>query len=180
MDKKKKLIIFMLIAAGGFVVDIATKLWAQSALTQDYLDPAKVEPFTFRLTLAFNHGSAFGMFSGLTGGRWILSIIGLAAMYFIFYLSRRPESRHNLYLIGLALVAGGALGNLADRIVFGKVTDFLQVWLFRSIPITWPWPTFNVADVLLLAGVGCMMIFSFMPESKGLWGTSKPEKIVRK
>ncbi|PKN45096.1 MAG: hypothetical protein CVU59_10010 [Deltaproteobacteria bacterium HGW-Deltaproteobacteria-17] len=84
------------------------------------------------------------------------------------------------FLVWRKLAIPSLLGNLADRIVFGKVTDFLQMWLFRSIPITWPWPTFNVADVLLLAGVGCLMIFSFMPESKGLWGTSKPEKIVRK
>jgi len=180
MDKKKNLVLFLVIAVGGFVLDMASKLWAQAALSQDYLDPAKVDPFTFRLTLAFNQGSAFGMFSGVAGGRWILSVIGVAAMYFIYYLYRRPESGHRLYLVGLALVAGGALGNLVDRIIFGKVTDFVQVYLFRSIPITWPWPTFNVADVLLLAGVGCMMIFSFMPESKGLWGSSKPEKPVRK
>jgi len=180
MNKQKNSILFLVIALGGFVIDIGSKLWAQSALTQDYLDPAKVEPFTFRLTLAFNHGSAFGMFSGVSGGRWILSVIGVAAMYFIYYLYRRPESNHRLYLVGLALVAGGALGNLVDRIVFGKVTDFFQMYLFRSIAITWPWPTFNVADVLLLAGVGCLMIFSFMPESRGLWGNSKPEKVARK
>lgn len=180
MSKNKNWFIFLAIACTGFALDIATKLWAQAALTQDYLDPAKVEPFTFRFTLAYNHGSAFGMFSNVAGGRWILSVIGLAAMYFIYYLYRRPESRHRLYLVGLALVAGGALGNLADRIVFGRVTDFVQMWLFRSISITWPWPTYNVADVLLLAGVGCLLIFSFRPEAKDLWGTTKPEKAPRK
>jgi len=180
MDKYKNLITFLAIAVGGFTLDMATKFWAQSALSQDYLNPDRVEPFTFRLTLAYNHGSAFGMFSGVAGGRWILSVIGLAAMYFIYYLYRRQEIRFKLYRVGLALVAGGALGNLVDRILFGRVTDFVQMWLFRSIPITWPWPTYNVADVLLLAGVGCLLIFSFQPEARELWGDPKAGKAARK
>ncbi len=170
MDRKKKLIVFLCIAGIGFILDMGSKLWAQNALTQDYLDPSKVSPFTFRLTLAFNHGAAFGFLSDVASGRWILIIVGTLAMYFIYYLYKRPESNHRLYLVGLALVAGGAMGNLVDRIIFGRVTDFVQMWLFPSIRITWPWPTYNVADVLLLGGVGCLLIFSFLPEGRNMAG----------
>lgn len=176
MNEKKHALQFWLLAAGGFVLDMGSKLWAQAFLSQEQLDPEKVRPFTMRLTLAYNQGASFGMLSGVSAGRWILTVLGLLAIYFIYYMYQRPEKRFALYRVGLALVAGGALGNLVDRIVFGRVTDFIQMWLFRSIPITWPWPTYNVADVLLLAGVGCLLIFSFMPESRALWASQEKKK----
>ncbi len=179
MTEKKHILQFWLLAASGFVLDIGSKLWAQAALSQDWIDPEKVRPFTVRLTLAYNHGASFGMLSGVAGGRWILTLLGIAAIYFIWYMYRRPEIRFGFYRTGLALVAAGAMGNLIDRIVFGRVTDFIQMWLFRSIPITWPWPTYNVADVLLLAGVGCLLIFSFTPHSRELWASEKEKKAQR-
>lgn len=175
MTDKKHALQFWLLATIGFVLDIGSKLWAQSYLTQELLDPANVRPFTVRLTLAYNYGASFGMLSGVSGGRWILTVLGVFAMYFIYYMHKRPEIRFALYRVGLALVAGGAMGNLVDRIVFGRVTDFIQMWLFRSVPITWPWPTYNIADVLLLVGVGCLVIFSLRPESRGLWSSEKEQ-----
>ena len=159
-DKKKKLIIFLSLLIISFVLDMGSKTWANATLSQKYLNPSVQHPFSFYLNLAYNKGAAFSLFSNVPGGRWILSIFGLFAMGFIYYLYKRPESDNKLFLYGLGLVGGGALGNIVDRIIFGHVTDFIQVWVHPSIKIAWPWPTFNVADVVLLIGISLMMLFS--------------------
>ncbi|MDA3862870.1 MAG: signal peptidase II [Deltaproteobacteria bacterium] len=167
MKKQNKLITFATLAIGGFILDMGTKLWAQKALVAEYINPAEQSPFSLNLTLAMNKGSAFGMFTGIPGARWILTAIGIGALFFIYYLYKRPETKSRLYLIGLGILTGGALGNLVDRIIFGHVTDFIQFWGFPSVDILWPWPTFNVADVLLLVGVGLMFIYTlFFAESE--------------
>ena len=113
--------------------------------------------------LSFNPGAAFGLFNDTAGSRVFLSIIGLLALALIFYLLRRPESDSRLFVWALAMVAGGAVGNLIDRIAYGVVTDFIWVWLIPGWRLVWPWPAFNVADIALVVGVGLMvpaMLFS--------------------
>jgi signal peptidase II len=119
--------------------------------------------------LSFNPGAAFGLFNDTAGSRVFLSIIGLLALALIFYLLRRPESDSKLFVWALALVAGGAVGNLIDRIVTGVVTDFIWVWLTPGWRLVWPWPAFNIADIALVVGVGLMvpaMLFA-KSEEKG-------------
>lgn len=120
--------------------------------------------------LSFNPGAAFGLFNDTAGSRVFLSIIGLLALALIFYLLRRPESDSKLFVWALALVAGGAVGNLIDRIVYGVVTDFIWVWLTPSWKLVWPWPAFNIADIALVVGVGLMvpaMLFTKSEEDEG-------------
>jgi signal peptidase II len=166
VEQRKKVTIFVLLVVICFALDMGSKIWAQNAVSSSYLDPDTQSSFSMNLNLAFNKGSAFGMFNKTSGGWWFLSIFGLVALYFIYYLFRRPESDHKIYLVGLGFIGGGALGNLVDRIIFGKVTDFLQFWGTPSIEITWPWPTFNVADIALVAGVILLMIYSMIPQKK--------------
>ncbi len=129
--------------------------------------------------LSFNPGAAFGLFNETSGSRVFLSIIGLLALGLIFYLLRRPESDSKLFVWALALVAGGAVGNLIDRIVYGVVTDFIWVWLTPSWKTVWPWPAFNIADIALVVGVGLMvpaMLFAKTEEDdkgKGADGKAK-------
>lgn len=107
--------------------------------------------------LSSNPGAAFGLFNDTAGSRVFLSIIGLLALALIFYLLRRPESDSKLFVWALALVAGGAVGNLIDRIFYGEVTDFIWVWLTPAWRVVWPWPAFNIADIALVVGVGLMV-----------------------
>jgi len=107
--------------------------------------------------LSFNPGAAFGLFNDTAGSRVFLSIIGLLALGLIFYLLRRPESDSKVFVWALAMVAGGAVGNLIDRIVYGVVTDFIWVWLTPGWRLVWPWPAFNIADIALVVGVGLMV-----------------------
>jgi lipoprotein signal peptidase len=119
--------------------------------------------------LSFNPGAAFGLFNDTAGSRVFLSVIGLLALALIFYLLRRPESDSKLFVWALAMVAGGAVGNLIDRIVYGVVTDFIWVWLTPSWRLVWPWPAFNIADIALVVGVGLMvpaMLFARSAEKK--------------
>ena len=111
-------------------------------------------PF-FSLVLAFNRGAAFSFLAGADGWqRWLFTAIAIAASVFIVWLLRRGGSR--LYLLGLALILGGALGNLVDRLWLGQVVDFVLVH-WRG----WSFPAFNLADSAITAGAALLIVDSF-------------------
>ena len=111
-------------------------------------------PF-FSLVLAFNRGAAFSFLAGADGWqRWLFTAIAIAASVFIVWLLRRGGSR--LYLLGLALSLGGALGNLVDRLWLGQVVDFVLLH-WRG----WSYPAFNLADSAITAGAALLIVDSF-------------------
>ena len=103
--------------------------------------------------LSMNPGSAFGLFSSQDGARIGLSIVGILAVFAMLWMLRKARSDQKILHWALALVTGGAIGNLIDRIYFGVVTDFI-LWRYH----THEWPVFNVADIVLVVGVGLMFI----------------------
>lgn len=112
--------------------------------------------------LSMNPGSAFGLFSSQNGARIGLSVVGIIAVFGMLWMLRRSRRDQTVLHWALALVAGGAIGNLIDRIYFGVVTDFI-LWHVGgySAPLQrWDheWPVFNVADAVLVAGVILMII----------------------
>ena len=169
MQLKVKILIVVSAGLLTLAADQATKVWARGALlapgefqyTEDSGKKAVIPVIGsqpgMEFRLSFNKGSAFGLFSGTSGARVFLSIVGLFALGLIFYLLKRPESDSKVFVYALGFVAGGAVGNLVDRIAFGEVTDFIWVWLTPSIRLVWPWPAFNIADVGLVVGVGLMI-----------------------
>ena len=100
--------------------------------------------------LAMNPGAAFSSFAGGAGAQVMLSVLALVALGVLAHRTR-PEQR--LQRIALAVIAGGALGNLIDRVRDGAVTDFVR-WHWHEHT----WPIFNVADVALLVGVGLLVV----------------------
>lgn len=170
----KKWKLFAIVSLVSLIADQATKMWARAALPlecgpggQGNLDVVdaivqrrcigKVVPFIdgfWEWRLSMNPGSAFGLFSG-TGsfGRIMLSIVGVAAVFGMIWMLRKARSDQRILHWALAFVAGGAVGNLIDRIYFGVVTDMV-LWRYK----TTEWPVFNIADVVLVAGVGLMFI----------------------
>ena len=119
-----------------------------------------------RLKLVLNPGAVFGIGAHQ---RWffiVFTIVALAAGLLVF--GRFTTSRSRLAHVAIALVLAGGLGNLYDRIAFGRVRDFIQALPGRRLPFGWTWPgthnwelfpwVFNVADVLLLAGMILLMI----------------------
>lgn len=110
------------------------------------------------LTHVKNTGVAFGLFAtqGADGSSWLLVALGLAALAAVFLYFRMAPSHDRLLLVSLALVVGGAAGNLLDRIVSGAVTDFVDVYVG-----TYHWPAFNVADSAITVGIALMILDSF-------------------
>ena len=110
----------------------------------------------FSLVLVFNRGAAFSFLSDAAGWqRELFTGVALIASAFIFTLLwRRPGDR--LFCAGLALILGGALGNLWDRIALGHVVDFLDFHAFG-----YHWPAFNLADSAITVGAALLIIDGF-------------------
>jgi signal peptidase II len=127
-------------------LDQATKLWAAGTL--DYGMPVTVLPF-FNLTLVHNTGAAFSFLADAGGWQRIFFIVvsGVVSLVLAAWLWRLPRDAR-LLGIALALVLGGAVGNLVDRVAYGYVIDFLD---FHAAG--WHWPAFNVADSAISCGV---------------------------
>ncbi|WP_372717664.1 signal peptidase II [Immundisolibacter sp.] len=102
----------------------------------------------FNLTLAFNRGASFSFLAEAGGWqRWLFSGISIVAAVVIIVLLRRTPLSDRVNGFGLALVLGGAVGNLVDRLRLGHVVDFLDVY-YRA----WHWPAFNIADSAICIG----------------------------
>lgn len=133
------------------LVDQLTKAAALSLLLRGEVVP--ILP-GFNLTLGFNEGSSFGMLSGVMSGKPLM-MAALTGMLTLAFAVMAFRARHPLERAGLALVVGGALGNIIDRIRQGAVTDFLDLYWSD-----WHWPTFNVADIAITLGALCILVAS--------------------
>jgi signal peptidase II len=104
--------------------------------------------------LSMNTGSAFSLFGSRPEiARIFLSVVGILAVGGMVWMLKKSRADQRILHWALALVAGGAVGNLIDRMLFGGVTDMI-LWRYQKHE----WPVFNIADVALVAGVGLMFI----------------------
>jgi len=106
-----------------------------------------------------NKGIAFGLFSGLPNYITIpvFALITLVAIWIIIHFYRELPKGLLTPRIALMMIMGGAIGNLTDRIIFGKVTDFLDIAVFQGGIYKNIWPIFNLADVFIVIGVITLM-----------------------
>jgi signal peptidase II len=149
--------IFALVAALGLAADQLTKMWARSSLAQGR---PKAWFSLWSWDLSFNPGSAFGLFASQPSvARWLLTGVGIGAAIFILGVMHRRKDEERGLVVSLALVFSGAVGNVIDRFLYGKVTDFIS-WHVGDTR----WPTFNVADAVLVVGV--VLLFFLMPSDK--------------
>ena len=143
---------YLLIAGLVVGLDRLLKGWAASSLTLS--DPRPLLGQAIRLTRVHNVGGAFGIFPG--NGTLFVVVSSIVALIVLFFIARgRYHSR--LLNTGLALVLGGAVGNLIDRLYFGYVLDFFEV---RGFPV------FNLADACVTVGVGLILIRTFLGGEK--------------
>jgi signal peptidase II len=148
---------WLLLAAAVIALDLATKAWVVSAFREGQEMP--VTSF-FSLVLAYNTGAAFSFLAGHDGWqRWLFTGIAIVASVFLVWMLRRGG--HRMLMCGLALILGGALGNLWDRVMEGRVTDFLLFHYAGS-----SWPAFNVADSAITVGAAMLILDSFRKERK--------------
>lgn len=151
---------YLAIAGGVFLIDQATKAWAVRRLR--FGDDLLVIPGFLNMAYAENTGVAFSMLDdhGSTG-RWGLSIVALIAGTLVIYFFWRTPRTDDRVMGALALLLAGIVGNVVDRIRLGFVVDFIDVQ-FGS----WHYPTFNVADMAIVAGAGLLIIDMFLSKRK--------------
>jgi signal peptidase II len=160
---KPNALVWLVVSGLVIVFDQLTKAIVLGTLVP-YM-PHTVIPHFLNWTLAFNRGAAFSFLAD--GGGWQTWLFGILAVVvsigLIVWLARTRRGDWRTAL-PVALIIGGALGNLIDRVVHGHVTDFIQVY-WR----TWAYPTFNLADSAITVGAVLLIVF-------GLFGkqTSQP------
>ena len=143
------------------ILDQWTKWLAETNLT--FLEPVPViEPF-LNWTLAYNYGAAFSFLADAGGWqKWFFSGLALLmSLFLIGYLAKAPRQA-KLLSLGLALVLGGAVGNLIDRLLHGHVIDFIHV----HYADVWHYPIFNIADIGISIGVLLIVIDMLFLEKK--------------
>ena len=140
------------LAAAVIALDQLTKHWIVASFRPG--EELPLAPFA-SLVLAFNSGAAFSFLAGGSGWqRWLFAVIAVAASVVMLWFLRRGGRA--LFCAGLALIIGGALGNLFDRITLGHVVDFMLLH-WRG----WYYPAFNVADSAITVGAAALILDSF-------------------
>jgi signal peptidase II len=141
----------LLLSAVLALIDQLSKLFANTRLP--YGEPQTVLP-SFDLLLVYNRGAAFSFLNDAGGWqRWILSGISLGVSLFLALWLTRLPARQRLLRWAVAIILGGALGNLYDRITYGYVVDFISLY-WRD----WRFATFNIADAAISIGAALLVL----------------------
>jgi signal peptidase II len=144
---------YLLLVAGTLVLDRWTKVLIQKRF--DLNESISVIDGFFNITYVRNTGVAFGIFSSISSPAksFLLSVFTAFAAVVVVTYSVRSPARNRLLQIALALILGGALGNLYDRLAYRYVVDFLEFYAG-----SYHWPSFNVADSAISIGVGLLAV----------------------
>jgi signal peptidase II len=142
------------------VLDQVTKYLAETWLVMH--QPVPVLP-SFNLMLTYNTGAAFSFLAGAGGWqRWFFLGLGTLVSIGLIVWLRRLKPEEKWLAAALALILGGAIGNLIDRAWLGQVIDFIQLYYDR-----WYWPAFNVADSAITLGAALLIVESLWSRDAG-------------
>lgn len=166
---------WLIIASVLTLIDQITKRIAEQSLQFAERVPA-FPMFNFRLV--YNEGAAFSFLSEAGGWqRWFFVILATAVCIYLIYWLRKIDAKERLLGLSLSFILSGALGNLIDRALYGKVTDFFDfyyrsqshecIYFFFYLPEnTCHWPTFNIADILISVGAALLFIQMIFEKEK--------------
>ncbi|ACZ78417.1 MULTISPECIES: signal peptidase II [Dickeya] len=149
------------LAALVLVVDLGSKQWVMTHFQLGESVP--LVPF-FNFTYAHNYGAAFSFLADKGGWqRWLFAVIALVIIVALLAMMLRSSASQKLNNIAYAMIIGGAIGNLADRLVHGYVIDFLDFYVNN-----WHYPTFNLADSAIVVGALLIVLEGFLasPQKK--------------
>jgi signal peptidase II len=136
------------------ILDVITKAMASESLQLH--QPVNIFP-GLNMTLMHNTGAAFSFLSDASGWqRWFFSIVAIVVSAAIVVWLARLQKGQAWLAIGLAMILGGALGNVWDRLSLGYVIDFIDVYVGNA-----HWPAFNIADSAITVGAGILIFDSF-------------------
>lgn len=135
----------------ALALDGLSKIWVEQALA--LYQPIPIIGEFFRLTLGYNTGVAFGMFAN--GGSGPLIVTGLVIVGLMVWFGRALQTGQFLPQAGwpIGLLLGGAIANFVDRLIDGRVTDFLDAGIGAT-----RWPTFNLADSFIIIGMAWLLL----------------------
>jgi signal peptidase II len=156
--------LMLVIAAVIVVLDRWSKLWIEKHIELGHAIP--VWPGVFRLTHVLNTGAAFSMFEGANSQalvRNMLVAFSIGAVIVVLVLLWKLGRTITLTSFALALILGGAIGNMYDRVKFAYVVDFLEVHIYH-----YHWPDFNVADSAIVVGACLLLIEMLRPQKTGI------------
>ncbi|MEA3405266.1 MAG: signal peptidase II [Pseudomonadota bacterium] len=139
------------IAVVVIVLDQITKIWAVDTLV--FGEPVAVMS-NLNWTLAYNYGAAFSFLADMGGWqRWFFTALAAVVTVILVWWLKSLPNKLNIETWGINLVLGGAIGNVIDRILEGRVTDFIDFYIG-----TWHYATFNVADIAITIGAGLLIL----------------------
>ena len=141
--------------AGLLVVDVVSKALIETSMRVGESIPVITDYFS--VTYVRNAGGAFGLFSGIgePWGKVFFLAAAAATVVLLLVFFRRIPVEERIHRLAVSAIIAGALGNMIDRIVYGEVVDFLDVYV-RD----WHWPAFNVADMAITLGVATLVVIS--------------------
>ncbi|ATF08950.1 signal peptidase II [Candidatus Enterovibrio altilux] len=144
-----------------FVLDISSKLLIMNIVEYGWENRIEVLAF-FNLLYVHNYGAAFSFLSDAGGWqRWFFIAIALSISGVLVYWMRQIPASNKLLNIAYALVLGGAIGNLFNRLIHGYIVDFFDLFIGTS-----HWPAFNLADSAICVGVVLIVVESVFPSKK--------------
>lgn len=145
-----------------FVVDQASKFWFDNNLTM--YQQIVIIPDYFSWTLLYNTGAAFSFLADAAGWqRWFFAAVAVGVSVVLVVWLKRLKPEETWLALALAMVLGGALGNLVDRVVFGHVVDFILLHWHQQ----WYFPAFNVADMAITGGAILLALDMFKSDKSG-------------
>lgn len=153
-DTRGPMLKWLWLAAVVIILDQVTKQVASNLLQMH--QPVAVMPM-FNWTLMHNTGAAFSFLSDAGGWqRWFFTVIAIAVSAVLIAWTSKLKQDEKGQAVAFMLVMGGAIGNVIDRLVYGYVIDFIEVYYQQ-----WHWPAFNIADSAISIGVAILLIESF-------------------
>jgi len=150
---------FFLLILVVVLLDQITKFWIVNSF--NLYETREIIPGFFNLVYCTNSGAAFSILAGPSSlvRQCFFIVVTIIALVFVISLYRKHREQSKLYLYGFGLIAGGAVGNLIDRLRHGAVIDFLDFYIgYRH------WPAFNLADSAITIGTGLIMLVMFVSE----------------
>ncbi len=135
-------------------------------------NPVEVIPGFFQLTLVHNTGMAFGLLGGVAfpGKAWLLTAVSAGLLIAIVWFAWRAGPLSMMTVVGITAMLSGAVGNILDRVLYGYVVDFLDVYIGSA-----HWPAFNIADAMICTGVGLLVLESVRDLRRESAGTGQED-----
>ena len=159
-DKNNNALQWLILSGLTILFDWISKQWALSS--PEYMQPVEVISGFWNWTLVHNRGAAFSFLASAGGWQqWLFSALAVIISLVCVLMLKKADRRDWQTALPLALIIGGALGNLIDRIRFGYVIDFVH-WYYGSFH----WPVFNLADSAISVAAVLLIVLSFKTEKK--------------